>query len=646
MDAWIVVLRGDEDALVEARAVLGAPIGSFDPIAVFTFDTADPMTAAGSIVDLVERVRGIAGGVSLAGDEPAALVRERALALALSAPEGEILFDAPARARIDSELVFVAPRARAGWRLPVRASAVAPEWALRERCRDQIQHLPDVPLLIARDRQVAALAVVLKDPGWCIVHAAPGDGGARVIDEAAQRAGVVLTRLTQRSIRDADALTATLESVGTCDGVIVDPVGPEGAATARAIFDRLGATHRIVVRVHDPAVLGTTPPGRVVEIPPLRAYDAIRLLRAMLGGASADGTLRRLARPCNGHPAHLVEAARAALQLGLLVPDGQGSYRLRERAALRRRNLPVEPAASRIHDLPAHQARMLSVVVALGLESRVVDVLAALRGGLACEPDDALRMLRLRRFLVVDGARARVCESTAMHTTSAVERVTAIDRAGALDVGARAEEERRRGTPEKAAEIYASAARFALQAGHLAAAARFASAAQTQGGAISSHVREMTAKIAQKLIPGMVLRELEGSRPALARGKTLDPTALEHAATGYDERAQPETASRMRALAELLRGNGDKAVSLGGGGSHHGSSRTHLVTALGQGSKGHLADAVRSTLLALAAARRSHDGSGEAAALALMGTLYRTLGRTEEARALSEHAHHVPVATG
>src|SRR5260221_2324500 len=134
MNSWIFVLRGLEDALVEARAVLGSPVAWLETVQLFGLETADPATAAGAIAS-VAKARGIAGAVALEGKDPNA-ARERALALACSAAEGEILFDTSTRARLDPELLFVRPTMRASWSLPVSAVALAPLPCRRSDCRD------------------------------------------------------------------------------------------------------------------------------------------------------------------------------------------------------------------------------------------------------------------------------------------------------------------------------------------------------------------------------------------------------------------------------------------------------------------------------------------------------------------------------
>ena len=124
------------------------------------------------------------------------------------------------------------------------------------------------------------------------------------------------------------------------------------------------------------------------------------------------------------------------------------------------------------------------------------------------------------------------------------------------------------------------------------------------------------------------------------------PAHLEETASQLAERHDDEGASRLRALAEAVRGNSQRALRLSGRHSMEGSSKGQLVAAIAQASAGELQTAVRTALTALVIARRANERGGEAAALAVLSTLYKAAGCEDESRGLAEHAKRMQNKSG
>jgi hypothetical protein len=206
-----------------------------------------------------------------------------------------------------------------------------------------------------------------------------------------------------------------------------------------------------------------------------------------------------------------------------------------------------------------------------------------------------------------------------------------------------AEDELLRGSAARAADAFALAARSALNGNAMAAAIRYVFAARAAQRSPPASVREAIGVIVSRLGPVLELSTV-GEASSTLRPAALDPEALDQLAARYAAKDDEDSATSARALAEVIRGNADSAVRIAQEAQVGGSSRSHLIAAIAQGATGRLGESVRSALLALAAARRTTDAAGEAAALALLGTLYRSLGRDTDSTALTERAHAIPKA--
>jgi hypothetical protein len=636
MDSWIVALRGSEETLVEARAVFGSPAAWLSPLELFACETADPATAARLIAQVAEQLEGVAGAVALEGDDPDG-ARARATALALAAGPGEVLFDRDAGARLSGELLFVRPKVREGWRLPVSAVALAPLVARRRDARDALAGLPAVPALVGREQAIAALQSLAASPGPVLLRAPPGWGGGRVITEAAARAGKTVDRVPHAALTDAVSLWKAMEALQGGDWLVVDPVTPEAGPLLARVAEKRPPSRTLVVRGDFETQLPFVAEARELVLEPLRGEEPRALVRALLGEGASEIVVRRLARRAGFVPRRVVEMVRGAVQLGELV-RAPGGFRPRVRRTLGTLGSHGDPLAARVADLPPLLHRALAVLVAVGDGAREVEMLAAMRGSLSHAPDQLLAPLEAMRFVELAGDRVYLAASLRNYFPADDPRVIALARAGALEPGARAEALVRSERTREAAVPYARAATAALSLGLRAAAVRFAAAAMPAGGdgtGLPAEVLEAVRAVTAAISPAVTVEPLGGA-DATVRTRALDPLALEQAAAHFAERNDPEGEARMRALAELMRGNSQRALGITRRPGGDGTGKGQLVAALAQGAAGEIHAAIRTSLGALALARRHNESSGEAAALALLSSLYRAAGREDDARTLAD----------
>lgn len=126
---------------------------------------------------------------------------------------------------------------------------------------------------------------------------------------------------------------------------------------------------------------------------------------------------------------------------------------------------------------------------------------------------------------------------------------------------------------------------------------------------------------------------------ALLAIRTRDRDALERAMErAIAEGIHPGTLARVRALAELARGDLDAArrslqeARIRGRDDRAAQARAHLAEAIVELHGGDPVRGIRAGLAALAASRRDGDARGEAAALRTLAACYRALGRDDQAR--------------
>lgn len=644
MDCWIVALRGAEDALVEARAVLGSPSGWVDSLEAFLFETLRPSDAAERLARLLPTIhQGLAGAVALEGSDPAE-ARLRAAALACAAQTGELLLDFNARLRLEHELVLVRPIAREDWTLPCLAAALAPRAADRHTCRELVHSLPERPAFVARQRELTALSAAIERGSPVVVKAVHGAGAARLIEEAATRAQALAFYLPGDIIAGGSAaLDRALERCPADAWVIADPVPSTHADSFAKAIERIASKRTVIVRISDEFTLPLRAPPEGITVGPLREYDARALVRAMLEGEHDPKIDKILARRGEFLPGRIVEAVRAAVQLGTVVREDD-AWTLRARRSLKPSSRPKDVVAARIHDLPQSLREALRAVCALNDGRSTQTAHALLRGLFSGAPDAALDRLSRLSLVHQSDERVRIDESVRRAIGRPNPRAIALLECGAAAHGAQAERFLAVDRPRDAALAFAQAARTALDANAHAAALRFLvhAARDSDQPEIASTIRATLAAIGPA-----VSFEVVGARTRPSRARTFDPFALEAAAAQLESRDDADGASRLRALAELVRGNSQRAVQLTATSAavDESSSKLQLTAALAQASSGDAARAVRSTLLALAIARQRNDATGEAAALSLLSSLYRALGRDDDAKAIAEAARRLLPAT-
>ncbi|MBL8683783.1 MAG: hypothetical protein JNK05_31715 [Myxococcales bacterium] len=639
MDSWIVALRGAEDTLVEARAVFGSPNGWVDSLEAFVFETLRPTDAAERLSRLMPTIsQGLAGAVAVEGDDPVD-ARLRAAALAASAAIGELLVDRAARERLESELVLVKPAVRDGWHLPCEAAAIAPKWSDRRSCRELVSELPDRPPFVARQREINALLSAISRGSPVVVRAAQGAGASRLFEEAATRANVPAFYLPGDVLYGGySQLERALEHCPEDAWVIADPVPKSSVETFTKSVERIASKRPMILRVSGDFDLPLRAPPEGTSIGALRDYDARALVRAMLGRVRDDRVDRLLARKGAFLPGRIVEAVRAAVQLGTIVRDDDG-WAFRERKSLKPARRPREIVAARIHDLPESHREALAALTALNDGRSTQTAHALLRGLFVHAPDDCLRALSKLALVHNTDERVRIDESV----RSAIAdddrhraRAKGLLDSGALSHAAQGERLLTVDRSRDAAIAFALAARSALEAGLRASALRYLvlAARHPDQNEVSATIRSTL----QALGPAVSF-EVVGARTRPSRARTLDPTALDAAAAQL-EATDADGAARLRALAELIRGNSQRAMQIASAppSSDESSSKLQLTAALAQAATGDAPRAVRSTVLALAIARQRTDTAGEAAALSLLASLYRALGRDDDARTMAEAA--------
>ena len=634
MDFWFVALRGEEDALVEARAVLGAPVGWFESLHLFAFEAVDPRNAAIWVSSLAQ-TEGLSGAVVLTVDD-GGMSRERAMALACAAADGELLFDGHARGRLDSELLFVRALGRKGWTIPVAAVALAPEKCRRTDCREAVAKLPGDVSLVARVREIATMVQWLATPEPVWIRARDGAGALRLVEEAARKAEKLLARLPSGAFASEELLEAAIaDAVG--DWVLLDPVAKEHVAVVEAVALRFPRTRRLLLRASPDVDLSFVVLQRQLDLESLKDFDARELARSLLGPHVGAAWSRRLAREGAGMPGRVIEAARAAVQLGDVVWDGE-KFRPRQRRVLHARGGSTDPVARRVQDVPTRARRALTVLAMLGDGAPAIAGCAALRGTMTSQPDEMLDLLVALRLVEVRDGKIWIHASVRSLLPKSDPGADTFLAKGVLPSASEAEHLLSLGKQRDAGSPFVEAAAMALEAGLKAAAVRFIAAALPHGGGeavLSEELRGAVRTIARTLGPAVVV-EVEGARPSRA----MDPEALEQAASQFTDRNDTEGAERLLALAEVVRGNSQKALRITGRHSTDGSGKSQLVTAIAQAAAGETRVAVRSALRALVSSRRSADRSGEAAALAVLSSVYKACGRDDDARTLAESARN------
>ncbi|MEI8256122.1 MAG: hypothetical protein WCJ30_10675, partial [Deltaproteobacteria bacterium] len=335
------------------------------------------------------------------------------------------------------------------------------------------------------------------------------------------------------------------------------------------------------------------------------------------------------------YPGRVLEAARAAVQLGEVVWDGE-KFRGRRVRVLHARGAKPEPLARRIQDVPTRAMRALSVLATLGDGAPEIAGSAALRGTMTSRPEELLGLLTALRLVEVRDARLWIHASVRRLLPVSDAGADTLFEKGVLPSASEAEHLLSLGKVRDAGSLFVEAAAMALEAGLRAAAVRYIAAALPHGGHEAVLSAEMlgAARAITRALGLAVVIEPEGGRTTSA----MDPATLEQAAVHCADRNDEAGAERLRALAEVMRGNTQNALRITGRHSADASGKSQLVAAIAQAGAGEMRLGIRTALGALAISRRGADRGGEAAALAVLSSLFKACGRDDDARSLADGA--------
>jgi hypothetical protein len=378
---------------------------------------------------------------------------------------------------------------------------------------------------------------------------------------------------------------------------------------------------------------------RTVTVDALREFDAERLAQSVLGPETDAGIAKHIAHRGRNFPGRVMEAARAATQLGVLIREGE-RWRQREQRVLRPRGSRSDLVARRVADLPEAEHEALRIAVALGDGAGRDEMIAAIRGTVSSRAAELFATLQSLGFVGASGEQVRLSASLRAAVPRDNQAVSVLFGSGALQPAAAGESLLRAGRTRESAASFARAARNALEGKLRAAAVRYLAAARPPGGTdrLADDVKAVMRSVADAIGSAVVVTRHGGEPDTVSRPRAVDPEYLEQTAAHLAERNDVEGAARLRTLAEVVRGNSQKALRISGSHSSEGSSRSQLVAALAQAGAGEMHVAIRSALTALAIARKAHERSGEAAALAVLSTLYKASGHEAESRGLAESA--------
>lgn len=639
MDSWILGLRADEDVQLEYRALLGPSIRTIGRVEVHAFE-ASSHEAAARIFDSAAASLGY-GTAAVACDEAAvhedgAEVQpaiERVVALCMTAAPGEFTFTLQAARALSTALCFARARRRPGWRLPFACASLAEVPRLRSACRESASKLPERPAFVDRADELDAVIEALGEGatgGFAVVRASSGMGSSRLVYEAAARIGARVIRRVYAG--DAVAVTAIDE---VFRGVSDDRprwllIEARDAQRLDVDITSITAGRAAVLAIVGPDCdTPWCPPLREVELGPLAPAEARSIVRSLLGEATEDMLVSRLARR-SSVPGRLVELVRAAALSGEVIFDPVSNTwhtRARRLVRLSAQREKTTELDRRIASLDGRTRRAYEVALAMGdgaSEHALCGVLRVVFGSA-----DMLRSLRSHGLVATSGGTVDLGHGPHLSVDPELRgRVEALRTLGVLDALVDAERSLEEGAPD-AATRFVRAARAALAAGDRGAAVRLlASTASLPRPFGDTSIETAMRAVAAELGPLATVTAVAGATAA----SSASPEALETAARAREATGDAPAAMRLRALAGLLKGDASLARRVGADGT---SVRDHLLGALAHARESRVPAAVRSAVAALAQARRERDTSGEAATLAMLASLYHAVGRHDAAVRLS-----------
>ncbi len=631
--------------------------------------------------------------------------------LAARAKSGELLVDGSLRDRVPGTYLFTRQVSQGG----VRAGSIDRRHPRRSECLASLETLAHPPLVSATRELVEPLSAAMK-PGALVVLEGPlGAGAVELVDAARARSGVTRTLW----IGAASGALATLESLRRAlaalpehgesrvvDGdilplreivastiallgseptwIVLNPLAAidiaslEVIAAMRAARPDLAIVARAPLDAPLPAILGASTAR--FTLPVLRTSDAREVVRAILGPATTDDVVRRVATMGGDSTLGCEEAARLLVASGDLVREGDAFvWRTTPRAGVE--GVGVEDLArARMELIPSEARRVLEISAVLPREASTTLLRAvAAHDGLAPRAvTEALSVLGAEGWLTARDEPTLHFVRRMVQTTMPPARLAELHRfAGDAIVDDPTHRHAvahfaLEGGRDDDARMHARRTGEALQAmGFVHAAARFVGAPSiapipreippprepiTRSTAPSARADGLPSSPYSPLASSSAGTTPVTEEVALDDGEVDDTkgpdarvlrAALRNRDVAAIERwveqatlagAELATIARLRAVIDLLRGdfaNAEARLARSGDETGPKPLLAQAMVALGAGRS---ADAVRCAMRALALSIRRGDARGKSAAYHALAACYRAEQRVQDAEGLARYA--------
>ena len=630
--------------------------------------------------------------------------------LAARAKPGEILVDGSLRDRVPGTYLFTRQVSQGG----VRAGSIDRRHPRRAACLASLDELAAPPLVSATRALVEPLSSAMGARGALVVLEGPlGAGAVELVEAARVASGITrslwlgaasgalatlesLRRALSRSEDASEARARVLdgdilplrELVGALLALLgdepawiilnplaaIDVASLEVIAALREARPDLSVVARTPIDTPVPAILGASTAR--FTLPVLRMADAREVVRTILGPATTDDVVRRVATMGGDSTLGCEEAARLLVASGDLVrEDGAFVWRTTPRAGVE--GVGVEELArARIELVPPEARRLLEISAVLPREASSELVRAvATRDGLAVRAvNEALSVLANERWLATRDEPTLHFVRRVVQTTMPPARVAELNRfvaeaisadpthrhaiahfalEGGRDEDARAHARRTGEALAKMGFVHA-AARFVGApsiASSREATSRAPSATRQSGTtmpAIPSAPYSPLAPSSSGATPATEeadLAQTDAAEPEEPRGpdaRVLRKALRDHDVAAIERWVEQATLAgadlasiaRLRAVIDLLRGdfaNAEARIARVGDEAGPKPLLAQAMVALGAGRS---ADAVRYALRALALSIRRGDARGKSAAYHALAACYRAERRHEDAEAL------------
>jgi hypothetical protein len=482
--------------------------------------------------------------------------------------------------------------------------------------------------------------------------------------------------------RDARRAVAEILRVGSTDRmrswIVADPTPGIDTATLEIVAGLSGdgaPDHLFIGRLPPdariPTALADSDPLEEVVLPQLVATDGRVVAGAILGAHTADEVARRIAVLGGATPLGILEAARTLIAAGDLVwKEGGFSWRVGPRGGVNA--LPVEALiGERIAGLEPIPARVLEAICAIPNAATADLMTTVLR-------EDGVTQSDIDRSIEQLGREALITRVSPWRATSSALRAVVAQRMPPARLGelyrfiARAMSKRfpresvfaeatrgyflaEGGHERDGAQALLKAASAAADAGYGRAALRLAAAAVQFDS--SRDTRKTATELSRRITPSASARPSRAeSRPGVSQrpGRLRDSvvraiTARDHESldraldTAIAEGHDRAVTDRLRAMAQVSRGDLRGAIaSVARASNRPGDVRTTAKNALAKAvvllHAGEPDDAIRTALFTLARSRELKDPAGESAAMHVLASCFRVLGRTSDADGIVDGA--------